>query len=140
MSNEPTQSADGGPAFPRTGMCNNPIGGTSTSVLAEGMTLRQYAAIKLQVPNSGTNWLDEMIVEARRMDLAGQTMAALLRPAGSAPGLKKWTWSMMAAAVRRSANACWPDKPNPPQGPMKIRERESDARPRGSAPHHVGHD
>jgi len=26
-----------------------------------GMTLRQYAAIKLKVPNSGTDWLDEMI-------------------------------------------------------------------------------
>ena len=27
----------------------------------EGMTLRQYAAIKLRVPDSGTDWLDEMI-------------------------------------------------------------------------------
>jgi hypothetical protein len=28
---------------------------------SKGMTLRQYAAIHLKVPNSGTDWLDEMI-------------------------------------------------------------------------------
>jgi hypothetical protein len=30
------------------------------------MTLRQYAAIKLKVPNSGTDWLDDMIRESLR--------------------------------------------------------------------------
>ena len=39
-----------------------------------GMTLRQYAAIKLRVPNSGTDWLDEMIREARRDELAARAM------------------------------------------------------------------
>jgi hypothetical protein len=39
----------GGPAFP-------------TQVASyEGMTLRQYAAIHLKVPDSGTDWLDAMI-------------------------------------------------------------------------------
>ena len=28
---------------------------------SKGMTLRQYAAIKLKVPESGTGWLDRMI-------------------------------------------------------------------------------
>jgi hypothetical protein len=31
-----------------------------------GMTLRQYAAIKLKVPDSGTDWLDDMIRESLR--------------------------------------------------------------------------
>lgn len=35
-------------------------------VLHAGMTLRQYAAIKLRVPDSGTPWLDEMISAARQ--------------------------------------------------------------------------
>ena len=30
------------------------------------MTLRQYAAIKLRVPDSGTDWLDDMIRKSNR--------------------------------------------------------------------------
>jgi len=43
---------------------------------ANGMTLRQYAAIKLRVPQSGTDWLDEMIVESRRQDLFAAVSSA----------------------------------------------------------------
>jgi hypothetical protein len=42
-----------------------------------GMTLRQYAAIKLRVPRSGDPELDAMIRESRRADFAGQAMAGL---------------------------------------------------------------
>ena len=56
----------GGPAFPR------PQGGDA------GMTLRQYAAIKLRVPNSGTDWLDEMIRQSLRDELAGKAMQRIL--------------------------------------------------------------
>ena len=44
-----------------------------------GMTLRQYAAIKLKVPNSGTDWLDEMIRESLRDEFAAKAMAALIQ-------------------------------------------------------------
>ena len=37
-----------------------------------GMTLRQYAAIKLKVPDSGTDWLDDMIRQSLRDDFALQ--------------------------------------------------------------------
>ena len=43
-----------------------------------GMTLRQYAAIKLRVPNSGADWLDAMIVEAKRDELAAKAMQSFL--------------------------------------------------------------
>ena len=56
MSNTNT----GGPAFP--------VPDIDGSAVQEGMTLRQYAAIKLKVPNSGTDWLDEMIEEANKLD------------------------------------------------------------------------
>lgn len=46
------------PAFPST----NPHG------QEEGMTLRQYAAIHLKIPNSGTVWLDVMIEDANKLD------------------------------------------------------------------------
>ena len=52
--------ADGGSAFPAKTYVNPDV-----SHYSEGMTLRQYAAIHLKVPNSGTDWLDEMIEEAK---------------------------------------------------------------------------
>lgn len=67
---------DGGPAFPQT--VDSWFGKDGNVPAPSGMTLRQYAAIKLRVPNSGTPWLDEMICENRRMDLAGQALAGLV--------------------------------------------------------------
>ena len=53
---------NGGPAFP---VYDHHADGQQ--FLAEtGMTLRQYAAIKLKVPDSGTDWLDDMIRESLR--------------------------------------------------------------------------
>lgn len=43
-----------------------------------GMTLRQYAAIKLKVPNSGTDWLDDMIRQSIKDDFAAMAMDAFL--------------------------------------------------------------
>lgn len=42
--------------------------------MSPGMTLRQYAAIHLRVPNSGDDWLDDMIREAQRNDFAAKAM------------------------------------------------------------------
>ena len=36
----------------------------------DGMSLREYAAIKLKVPESGTDWLDDMIRKSLRDELA----------------------------------------------------------------------
>jgi hypothetical protein len=41
---------------------------------SEGMTLRQYAAIKLKVPDSGDDWLDDMIRKSLRDDFAAKAM------------------------------------------------------------------
>ncbi len=35
-----------------------------------GLNMRQYAAIHLKVPNSGTEWLDDMIRTSLRNDFA----------------------------------------------------------------------
>lgn len=43
-----------------------------------GMGLRQYAAIKLQVPNSGTDWLDEMVRQSLRDEIATKAMQGLI--------------------------------------------------------------
>jgi hypothetical protein len=53
-----------GPAFP-----------VPSLAVGSGMTLRQYAAIKLCVPDSGLPWLDEMIVQSRRFNIDDATLA-----------------------------------------------------------------
>lgn len=56
-------SEDGEPAFPKPHRKDElPYYG--------GMSLCQYAAIHLGVPDSGTPWLDKMIREGRRWELA----------------------------------------------------------------------
>lgn len=40
----------------------------------EWITAQEYAAIRLCVPDSGTEWLDEMIRKALRDRIAGQAM------------------------------------------------------------------
>lgn len=42
------------------------------------MSLRQYAAIKLKIPDSGTDWLDEMIRQSLRDDFAAMVAAQCL--------------------------------------------------------------
>ena len=61
---------DGGPAFPS----NRDMRYEQEFDHEGGMTLRQYAAIKLRVPNSGTDWLDEMIRESLRNEMAAKAM------------------------------------------------------------------
>ena len=69
MSND---TNTGGPAFPFPSDCANGEPGEL------GMTLRQYAAIKLKVPDSGTDWLDEMINKSLLDDFAAKAMQGLL--------------------------------------------------------------
>ena len=64
---------DGGPAFPS----NRDMRYEQEFDHEGGMTLRQYAAIKLRVPNSGTDWLDEMIRTSLRDDLAAKAMQGM---------------------------------------------------------------
>jgi hypothetical protein len=59
---------DGGPAFPRSDYYD----------IRGGMPLRAYAAIKLCVPDSGIDWLDDMIRQAQRDRFAGQALAGIL--------------------------------------------------------------
>jgi len=63
------QSVDGSPAFP--------VPNDANVNDQAGMSLRTYAAIKLRVPDSGTDWLDTMIRQARRDEFAGQIIGHL---------------------------------------------------------------
>ena len=54
-------------AFPVYGECRR----------GEGLSLRQYAAIKLRVPESGVKWLDAMIRESRKQDHVGLLIARI---------------------------------------------------------------
>lgn len=65
---------DGGPAFPTE---RNTQPGFYKH---HGMSLRAYAAIKLRVPESGVDWLDAMIRQAKRDEFAGQALASIAAP------------------------------------------------------------
>ena len=74
------QRKDGyGPAFPTEP--RGPVYGNDY----DGMTLRAYAAIQLRQPNSGIDWLDDMIRNAQRDDLAGQALAGPCATNGDVP-------------------------------------------------------
>lgn len=76
---------DGGPAFPTSikwgaeggvGFHGDEAGKPNSTTHYSGMTLRQYAAIKLRVPSSGTDWLDDMIRASLRDELAKKVLPA----------------------------------------------------------------
>jgi metal-responsive CopG/Arc/MetJ family transcriptional regulator len=45
---------------------------------ADKLSAREYAAIHLKVPNSGADWLDEMIETSLRNDLAAKAMQSYI--------------------------------------------------------------
>jgi hypothetical protein len=65
----------GGPAFPFPAY-TYPNGEINPG--EGGMTLRQYAAIKLRVPDSGIGWLDDMIRKSQRDEFAAKAMQGLI--------------------------------------------------------------
>ena len=56
-----TKQNDGGQAFP---MVDVLIDGQAIG--SAGMSIRQYAAIHLRVPDSGSDWLDDMIRNSKK--------------------------------------------------------------------------
>jgi hypothetical protein len=76
---------DGGSAFPSP-PSQHSNGFYSTG---EGMTLRQYAAIKLRVPESGTDWLDDMIRKSNREYFAAAALQGIISDASVLASLKK---------------------------------------------------
>lgn len=86
---------NGGPAFPTDSERQN----GANSYHYEGMTLRQYAAIKLRVPESGDEWLDGMIRKCLRDELAAKAAQGLL--ASDAAG----AWGNFAESAYKMADA-----------------------------------
>lgn len=69
----------------------------------EGMTLRQYAAIKLRVPHSGEEFIDEMIRASLRDRFAVEALQGGLshnRPVADAEGWAKWAYKMADAMLK----------------------------------------
>lgn len=69
---------DGRPAFPAPSGWDSQGNWCQNYTNSEGMTLRQYAAIKLRVPDSGVEWLDKMIETSLRNDFAAKALQGLL--------------------------------------------------------------
>lgn len=64
------------PAFPADSTSNG-YGGRTPQTYS-GLTIQQYAAIHLRVPNSGDAALDEMIRQSLRDELAARAMQGML--------------------------------------------------------------
>lgn len=90
MSNDKTNGS--GPAFPEYAQLPDGHGGYYPHFIP-GLSLRQYAAIKLRVPDSGEEWLDEMILRSLRDEFAGRAMQGLI----ASPNTKKTVDSMEVA-------------------------------------------
>ena len=90
MSNE--KKNDGGPAFPTTERVewHEDLGqgkpGYREYMATGGMTLRQYACIHLRVPETGEEWLDDIIRRAQKDDFAAKAMQAMVSNGGSLAG------------------------------------------------------
>ena len=67
----------GGPAFP-FGQISETTGQPINGHYSPGMTLREYAAIHLRVPDSGTPWLDEMIRSSLGEEFAKTALQGVL--------------------------------------------------------------
>lgn len=94
----PNKIDDGGPAFPDPCAAHP---GSFPPDESKGMTLREYAAIKLRVPDSGLDWLDAMIQKSRRDVFAGQVLPGLLANKG-VDADAAWVW---AGAAYKMADA-----------------------------------
>ena len=77
-----TEKNNGGPAFPGEEFSHfavDPSTSKETPVFVPraGMSLRAYAAIKLKQPDSGIDWLDEMILKSKRDEAAAKAMQGI---------------------------------------------------------------
>lgn len=66
-----------------------------------GLTARALAAIKLRVPDSGEPWLDAMIQQSRRLDIATAAMQGLI----SSDAADGWSEKQTANASFHYADA-----------------------------------
>lgn len=69
---------------------------------SSGMTLRQYAAIKLRVPDSGEEWIDAMIKQSLRDEFAAKAMAAFM---ASPMATEEWIEKHAAESAYGAADA-----------------------------------
>ena len=66
-----------------------------------GLSARERASIDLKVPDSGTDWLDEMILESRRLDYMGQVITNMGYPgAESTATIIAWSNEIAVAVIR----------------------------------------
>lgn len=102
MNTNESESTTARPAFPG-GWIVETLG---HAVTMSGMTLREYAAIHLRVPNSGTPWLDDMIQQSRRDVFAGQAMQGFIEGHIAHHGHNNhWPYAPLAAESHEMAVA-----------------------------------
>lgn len=87
----------GGPAFPA--QATQHFEGAIKIEPHHGMTLRQYAAIKLGVPDSEIDWLDDMIRKSNRDKLAMAAMQGAIASCSKGEISVPWCYQMAQAML-----------------------------------------
>ena len=100
---------DGGPAFPRPDALDDE-GHHIPFSNADGMSIREYAAIHLRVPMSDCKWLDDMIHEAHRNKVTERAVQGIMSGPLANPDekyhLRDW-FAGQALAGLASSDAGW---------------------------------
>ena len=69
----------------------------------DGMSLRVYACIKLKVPETGIDWLDEIIAKAEKRDLAGMALQGMMANTGyiesTTRAIAEWAYTAADAVL-----------------------------------------
>lgn len=74
----------------------------------DGMSIRQYAAIKLRVPNSGVEWLDAMISDSLLNEFAAKALAGLCaNPGGPFQSNGHSGWGIVNCSVNDVADEAY---------------------------------
>lgn len=97
------RAADDGGANPEQGGCAFPAYRNHDD---PGLSTRQYAAIHLCVPSSGTPWLDAMIREALRDRIATAALQGLLAADGAVSeggSTQQWHFTNSASSAEKVA-------------------------------------
>lgn len=73
------------------------------------MNKRMYAAIKLRVPDSGEEWLDDMIRQSLRDEFAGKAMQGIVSAtavvAGDYTDVARWAYEYANAMLKARTDA-----------------------------------
>ena len=88
---------DGGPAFPVFKSQFDSYSQQHLVCVNQGMSLRNYACIHLGIPETGTDWLDALIVKGQRARFAAAALQGMMESWKMVSAEQVATWAYQQA-------------------------------------------